>query len=175
MYEVQGARATYRFNGLSWSNTIGVLDVAPGGWVALCEQDRAELYEMPPAWRFPTSRLEGVLPLTAPPRVGEIAHLDPIHTSALKLQAGGKDGKLDLDAGRRYLVRAKVESADGSRWKMGAWWIEVPPGVRGAALVAAGKSLWFVIEDPVLEEQGDGSPARLVVRAAAILDDLLPH
>ncbi len=173
MYEVQGARAIYRFNGSSWSNTIGVLDAPPGRWVALCEQDRSELYEMPPAWRFPTSRLEGVLPLTAPPRVAEIAHLDPIHTSVLSLQTGGRKGTLRAD--RRHLVRAKVEAADGPRWKMGGWWLEVPPGVKGSRLVAAGRSLWFVVERPTLEEQGDGAPARLVVHAAAILDDLLPH
>ena len=175
MYEVQGARAIYRFDGSTWSNTIGILDVAPGGWIALCEEDRSELYEMPPAWRFPTSRVVGVLPLTAPPRVAEIAHLDPLHLSAIALKTSGSNGKLGFAADRRHLVRAKVEAADGPRWQMGGWWLEVPPGARGARLVDAGRWLWFVVEQPTFEDPGDGGKPRLVVRAAAVVDELLPH
>jgi hypothetical protein len=174
-YEVQGARGIYRFNGMQRSQSIGILDVPAGGWVALCESDRSTLYKMPPSWSFPMSALEGMLALTAPPRVGEIAHLAPIHTEDVALERAGISGKLSLDAARRYLVHATVKAADGARWKMRQWWIDVPAGIPGAALVAAGRSLWFVIERPVFEPQADGTRAHLVVRAAAILDELFPQ
>jgi len=49
----------------------------------------------------------------------------------------------------------------------------VPPGIRGADLVAPGKMVWVVDENLRFEDQPDGSK-RFVVTAAAVLDDMFP-
>ncbi|HEU0029756.1 MAG TPA: protein kinase [Kofleriaceae bacterium] len=174
LYEVKGQRGTYRFSGDTWWDTVGVLDVAPGGMVALCQDAILDMYKLPDPWKGPLGRMEAVLPISRAPRTNELAKLDPVHVSDIALRRDGDAGRLTLPEGRRLLVRAKVEAADGKRWDMSRWWLEVPSGVPGAKLVAPGKRLWFVLEDPKLEEQPDGSKARLVVRAAAVVDDLFP-
>ena len=84
-------------------------------------------------------------------------------------------GKLAMKPATRYLLEANVTVADGALWEMRKWWLEVPPAIPGAKLVAEGKRLWFVIEAPRFEEQADGSKPRLVAKAAMVLADIFPR
>jgi serine/threonine protein kinase len=175
LYEVKGARGTYQMAADHWSNTVGVPDLKVGQWVALCYDDITELYEVPANWRRQMVRLQGIVPLSRPPRVTELAKWNPLHISDLALRRDGGYGKTTLDTSRRFLLRAKVEGHEGgNRWDMSKWWLDVPAGIPGAGQVAVRKHLWFVVEDLKFEEQADGSQPRLVVRALAVVDDLFP-
>ena len=175
LYEVKGFRGTYRFTADHWENTVGVMDARVGQWVVLCVDQMSDLYDLPPGWQKPLATLSAMVPVSRPPRVDEIAKWNPLHISDLALRRDGGYGKTSLDTSRRYLLRAKLEAHEGGiRWDMSKWWLDVPANVPGANLVAAGKRLWFVVEDLKFEEQADGSAPRLVVRALAVVDDLFP-
>ncbi|MDQ3370464.1 MAG: hypothetical protein M3680_34015, partial [Myxococcota bacterium] len=178
LYEVRGQRATYRFNGASHAHTIGTLDVPVGQLVALCEDPQREpstLYELPAPWKGPLNLFVAALPISGPPLTASFAKLAPLHLPALTLRRDGGDGRISIASNRRYLVHAKVEGADGDRWDMGQWWLEVPRGTRGAGLVATGQLLWFVIEQPTLEATADPKHPKLVVRAVHVQDELFPR
>lgn len=170
LYEARGARGTYRFEGGQHSNTLGMLDVQPGQLVVLCEGTRepSELHKLPPAWGTSLNLMDAVLPVSEPPRLAQIAKLAPLHVDAARLRRDGSNGQITLATDRRYLVLATVRAADGARWDMDDWWLEVPAGVPGAQLVGAGARLWFVVEKPALEQHPNGKQPRLVLRAAHV-------
>lgn len=175
MYEVKGFRGTYRFTADHWENTVGVMDQKVGGWVVLCVDQMSDLYDTPPEWAKPLATLTAMVPVSRMPRTDEIAKWNPQHISELALRRDGGYGKTSLDTSRRFLFRSKLESHEGgTRWDMSGWWMDVPANIKGANLIAAGKRLWFVVEDLKFEEQADGSKPRLVVRAVAVVDDLFP-
>jgi hypothetical protein len=179
-YEVRGARDTYKFDGGSvGAGVFGKLDVPVGQLVALCidpmRPEKSDIMELPAPWNGGLDLMGSVLPLTAPPLVDSIKSLAPLHIDDLDLSVSGDKGKLKMKPASHYLVEAKVLAADGNRWDMGKWWIEVPKGVKGGDLVAEGKRLWFVIETPVFEPQSDGNKSKLVAKVAGVLEEVLPH
>ena len=112
--------------------------------------------------------------MSGPPRVAEIAKLDPIHIMEIQMVAEGLQGKFSrIDPARRYLIHGQVQKADGARWQMDRYYMEVPHGVHGANLIATGKSLWFVVANLRFEDDGSGKKT-LVVDAAYVLDELFP-
>jgi len=169
--EVAGQRDRYRFD--DEIGALGRLETHVGDMLALCEEDHgsdSNIYKLAAGG---LGRVLSVVPITKPPRIVELANLAPLHIDDVVLLRDGGDGKITLDPDRRYLVHAKVTAADGDRWAMDKWWLEVPSGIRGGNLVAAGKRLWIVVEQPKLEDQPAGKP-HLVLRAAAVIDDLFP-
>ena len=165
-----GQRGSIRFE--TTIGGLGRLDTRSGDMLAWCsEREPTDIYQLP---KGPITPMTAVVRIAAPPRIVELAALQPLHISETSLGATDRKGVLKLATDRRYLVRARVAAADGTRWKMDGWWLEVPARVRGEALVAAGKWLWIVVEQPVLEDQPEGKP-HLVLRAAAVLDDLFPQ
>jgi hypothetical protein len=119
----------------------------------------------------PTTKVISVVPVSAPPRIVELAKWKPLHVSWTALLTNPNTKKTRLDPDRRYLIHAKVESVEGDRYDMGRFSLDVPKTVRGANLVSPGKWLWFVIENPAFEE---GDTPRLVVHAAAVVEELFP-
>jgi len=174
LYEAQGARGTYRFDGGLTSNTLGMLDVQPGQLVVMCESARepSSLRKLPASWGTELHLMDAVLPVSEPPRLAQLAKLAPIHIDDTRLRRDGDAGQITLQTDRRYLVHATVVAADGGRWNMDDWSLEVPPGIPGAGLVEAGKRLWFVVEKPALEENPTGKKPRLVLRAAYVQADM---
>lgn len=175
LYEVVGQRATYHFDGDEWNESIGQFDARIGDLVALCQDDIDELFTLPGAWHGPLGKMMAMLPISAPPRMRELAKLDPLHISDVVLLRDGKRGKLELDPSRRYLVRSNVVAADGARWEMEGWWLEVPPRVAGAALVKESARPWIVVEQLHFEDDPEGGKPHLVGTAAAVLDSMFPE
>jgi len=175
MYEVKGARGTYRFDGAADLENLGLLDVPPGTIVALCVGDQGNnVYEVPASWRG-YATMTSYLPISRPPRITELEKLAPIHVSDGSLTNDATFERISLPAGRRGLVRLRLRDApdQGARWQIANWWLEVPAGIPGHALMQAKQTRWIVVEEPRLEPQPDGSK-RLVLRAAAVVDDMFP-
>ena len=165
-----GQRATVRF--ADEIGTLGRLETKPGAMLAWCaDREATDIFRLP---NGPITPMTSVVPIVAPPRIVELAKLQPLHIDDNTLSAAGSNGKLGrLAADRRYLVHTKIGTADGARWQMDRWWLEVPAGIRGASLVATGKNVWIVVEQPVFEDQPEGKP-HLVLRAAAVVDEIFP-
>jgi serine/threonine protein kinase len=168
--EVKGQRKTYRFD--NWFQTVFGevvhLAVQPGDMVAFCPDDYdGNIYHVAPG---PLDRVRDAVPISAPPRIVELAKYQPLHLRTTAFLAASRNGKMTFPTDRRLLIHASVGAADGNRFKMDNFWLEVPPGVQG---IEAGKRLWLVVEDPVLEDQPDNEK-RLVLRAVAAIDEMFP-
>ncbi len=179
LYEVRGQRDTYQFDGSSIAaGVFGILDVPIGTQVALCvdpmRPEKSTIYELPPPWNNGVDLMGSVLPITRPPLVDQMKTLAPLHVDDRDFEISGEKGELKMKPAGHYLVRATVKAADGDRWDMGKWWIEVPK-VKGAELVAAGKRLWLVIEKPRFEDGGEGNKPKLIAKVAMVFDEILPH
>ena len=165
---VQGQRRSYRFDADFLDTHV---DAKVGDWLAVCPEDESNLYQLSGG---ATWRTHSIITMSGPPRVAEIAKYDPIHVMELRLVAEGLQGKFNrIDPTRRYLIHGRVQKADGARWLMDRYHMEVPHGVHGANLIATGKSLWFVIGNPRFEDDGTGKQG-LVVDAVYVLDELFP-
>jgi len=166
MYEVAGHRGTYRFK-----------DEAPGGrlvaqvgdLLVLCVTDDQPIYTLPAAWSGMVR--VSAAPVSAPPRITEVASLAPLHVSDRAFVAAVPGHPPRLPAGRRYLVHAKVGAADGTRFAMGGWVLDVPEGVPG---IATGRAPWLVVEEPTWEDAPEGGKPHLVLRAVAAIDSMFP-
>jgi hypothetical protein len=166
---VQGQRDTYRIDAEFLDEQ---LSSSVGDWLALCVEDQNNnIYGLSGG---PTWRTHSVITISGPPRVGEIAKLDPIHIPEIKMVAEGLHGEFkDIDPARRYLIRGEVKAAAGGRWLMDRYTMQVPAGIPGGKLIAAGKRLWFVV-DHLRFEADDTGKNHLVVDAAYVIDDLFP-
>jgi hypothetical protein len=111
-----------------------------------------------------------VVPLSAPPRLAEIARFEPRHIPARRVRDHAERGELDTG---RFLVLARIGRADGAQFEVGDWWFEVAAGAPGAGAIATGKSVWLVIGDPT-HVPGDGGKPRVVVQVHAVLNELFP-
>ena len=179
MYEVRGKRGTYQFDGGGVAaGALGKLDVPVGQLVALCvdpnRPEKSTIYKLPAPWAGGQDLMQSVLPLAAPPRMGKLAALAPLHVDEFKLANSGAKSKLSLPPAAHYLVRAKAEARDGARWDMGKWWLDTA-GAKGADLLREGKLVWLVIAPPVFEPGPEGEKPRLVAQAAMVLDEIFPH
>jgi len=178
LYEVRGQRESYRFDDDIGVGTFGRLDVAVGQLVALCvdpfRPEKSDIYDLPANWQGGLDLITSAFPIAGPPIVDQLKSLAPLHVEAGKLEISGDKGKLQIKPAAHYLVRTKAQAADGARWDMKHWWLEVPK-VKGADLVAPGKYLWFVIEAPVFEPGAEGEKPKLVAKAAMIFDEIIPH
>ncbi len=175
MYEVKGQRKTYRFDGAQDLQFLGLLDVEPGTLVALCEGDRGNNnFEVPDAWKGYVL-MKSFIPISRPPRVADYAKLAPIHITDTRISKDATNERLSVPAGRRAIARIPLKSAtvSGTRWSVSNWFLDVPAGIPGHALMAAKKSRWIVLENPELVPQPDGSKLT-VWRAAAIIEDMFP-
>jgi hypothetical protein len=165
---VQGQRRAYRFDADFLDSHV---DATVGEWLAVCPEDESNLYQLSGG---ATWRTHSIITMSGPPRVAEIAKLDPIHIMEIRMVAEGLQGKFTrIDPARNYLIHGKVMKADGARWQMDRYYMEVPRGVHGANLIATGKSLWFVVKNLRFEDDGSGKKT-LVVDAAYVLDELFP-
>jgi hypothetical protein len=152
-----------------------VPDAKVGQWVVLCYDDITELYEVPPNWKRAMVRLQGIIPVSRPPRVNEIAKWNPLHISYLAFTRDAGYGRTSMDTSRKYLFQAKVDGhSGGNRYEITKWFMDVPPGIPGGSLVGVGKRLWFVVDQLRFEDPGDGNTPKLVVNAVAVIDDLFP-
>ncbi|MBA3452145.1 MAG: serine/threonine protein kinase [Deltaproteobacteria bacterium] len=175
MYEVKGARGTYRFDGAANLSTIGLLNVDPGTLVALCLADHGNtMFEVPAAWSGYVA-MTAYIPLSRPPRIADVAKLDPIHISGGFLSKDATNERISLPAGRRGIVRVALPAGpeSGTRWKIDNWWLDIPAGIPGHALLQAKKTRWIVVENPQLVPAAGGSK-QLVLRAAAVIEDMFP-
>jgi len=166
---LKGQRDTYRLDADFLDEHV---DANVGDWLAFCVEDQNNnIYQLSGG---PTWRTHAVITISGPPRVAELAKLDPIHIPEIKMVAEGLDGKFKtIDPARRYLIHGSVKKANGGRWEMDRYEMQVPAGIPGAKLMATGKRLWFVVDHLRFEDDGSGKP-HLVVDAAYILDDLFP-
>jgi serine/threonine-protein kinase len=165
---VRGTRRDYRFDADFLDEHV---DATVGEWLAVCPEDESNLYQLQGG---ATWRTHSIITMSGPPHVAEIAKFDPIHVMEIRMVAEGLQGKFkSIDPSRNYLIHGKVQKADGARWQMDRYYMEVPAGVHGASLIATGKSLWFVISHPRFEEDAAGKKT-LVVDAAYVLDELFP-
>jgi serine/threonine-protein kinase len=165
---VAGQRRSYRFDADFLDTHV---DAQVGDWLAVCPEDESNLYQLSGG---ATWRTHSIITMSGPPRVAEIAKLDPIHIPEIKMVAEGLRGQFDrIDPARRYLIHGRVMKADGGRWLMDRYYMEVPRSVHGAALVTTGKMLWIVVQNLRFEDDGSGKK-QLVVDAAYVLDELFP-
>lgn len=165
---VAGQRRSYRFDADFLDSHV---DAQVGDWLAVCPEDESNLYQLSGG---ATWRTHSIITMSGPPRVAEIAKLDPIHIPEIKMVAEGLRGQFDrIDPARRYLVHGQVKKADGGRWLMDRYYMEVPKSVHGAALVTTGKMLWIVVQNLRFEDDGSGKK-QLVVDAAYVMDELFP-
>ncbi|MBV8755976.1 MAG: protein kinase [Deltaproteobacteria bacterium] len=167
---LKGQRDTYRLDADFLDEHV---DTNVGDWLAFCVEDQNNnIYQLSGG---PTWRTHAVITISGPPRVGELAKLDPIHIPEIKMVAEGLQGKFSsIDPAKRYLIRGQVKKASGGRWEMDRYEMQVPAGIPGAKLMATGKRLWFVVDHLRFEDDPAGGKQHLVVDAAYILDDLFP-
>lgn len=164
---VQGQRRTYKVR--DDLGAVGIVPAKPGDLLALCTEDQIDIHQLASG---PLDAVRTIVTLSAPPRTSELAKWSPRYIRDIDLVIDATSPKPHLDPDRHYLVYAHVQSADGPLWKMDRYWLEVPPAIRGASLVAANKRLWLVVEHPRHSE--DTSGKRFVVTATAVLDELFP-
>ncbi len=166
---LKGQRDTYRLDADFLDEHV---DANVGDWLAFCVEDQNNnIYQLSGG---PTWRTHSVITISGPPRTSELAKLDPIHIPEIKMVAEGLQGKFSrIDPAKRYLIRGQVQKANGGRWQMDRYEMQVPAGIPGAKLMATGKRLWFVVDHLRFEDDGSGK-VHLVVDAAYILDDLFP-
>jgi hypothetical protein len=169
-FEIQGQRATYRT--VNDFGPLGTLErVRVGDLLALCSQGEDNLHHMASGPMIVTFL---IVPLSAPPRLHEIARFEPRHLGTEDVAGMAEHGKLQVG---RYLVYATIGDADGARFSVarGDWQIEIAPDAPGADRIASGKQMWLVIGDPAPVPQGESaSRARVVLRVYAALDELFP-
>ncbi|HEY5923406.1 MAG TPA: protein kinase [Kofleriaceae bacterium] len=164
---VQGQRDTYRFKD---DLLVGRLETQVGALLAICADDHSDFYQLSGG---PTHRTRAVITLSAPPRMAEAEKHKALHVPDIRIAAAAVNKNLDrFDTSRRYLINAKVESDDGTLWKMDRYWLDAT-GAKNANRLAPKKRYWMIVERPDFIETVPGDK-RLVVHAVAILDEIFP-
>ena len=163
---IAGARGTYRV-----MQEVGVLNyVVPaqvGDWIALCgDREESNIYRFPGG---PTLPVTSVVPLSAPPRITELAKYKPLHTYELQITAAGANQHTGLKLDRNYVIRAKVlDLGNGKRMKMDRYWMDVPAALKDKFEV--GKQVWVVVDNLHYEDADDTGKKPFVVRAVTVLN-----
>jgi hypothetical protein len=165
--EIAGQRATYRT--VNDFGPFGALDVKKGDLLALCPQVEDTIHQLPGG---PLIATHIILPLSRPPRLGELERFAAEHMLAGRFVRDAVSGKLGTG---NFLVHSKIGPADGDRFSVDddTWRITVAPDALGANRIASGKQMWLVVGDLTLES-GSAGTARPVLTVHAALDDLFP-
>jgi hypothetical protein len=160
MYEIQGARRRYRFDGDAFAARLGTLDASVGDLIVVCpfalpataEVDHREL---PPGWRSPSPPIYAFAPTHSAPAIAtSLASFSPLHIPAAALRT-----PTTLPAHRNLLVFAtplkhlNSNSNSNSNWDMGGWLLD-PSDLPSdsAALLSADHPVWLVVDRPVLRD-----------------------
>jgi hypothetical protein len=167
MYEVRGARRAYRIDGDHPGAHDPKLEAAVGDWVLVCENveppDRDPFGRdsigprLPASWQ-PRERTGAWHRIARPPRIAQKRKWNPIHTTKNKFFWAIRDVKWPFPDGAYVVTRAEVlADLGGGRFEIDAqqrsdektsWVLEVPPEVRGRALLGAGRVAWVVAGHP---------------------------
>ena len=129
LYELKGARMTYRFEG--WIGSIGALHAEVGDLVVLCPDGRgSSMFTMPQGWDK-VGIAQGFIRLSAPPAIAAFASLAPKHIKSSKPLLEARD-HTDPTPGH-FLIRSKAVRNTGTRWEMeDGWFLDVPAKTPGA-------------------------------------------
>jgi hypothetical protein len=163
MYEVRGARRVYKIDGDHPGAHDPKLEAAVGDWVLVCENVEPASRDpfdsdtigprLPASWQ-PRERTGAWHRIARPPRIAQKRKWNPIHTTANKFFWAIRDAQWPFPDGAYVATRADVVAdLGGGRFEIDAqqrgdekttWVLEVPPSVRGRALLAPGKVAWVV-------------------------------
>jgi len=170
---IQGARGVYRV-----MSEVAVLNyVVPanvGDYMALCaDREESDLYRFPGG---PTLPVSSVVPLSAPPRITEVAKYKPLHIRELAITAAGANQHHNLKENRAYIINAKIlDMSDPKRYKMDRYVMEIPANFPGKSSLEVGKRTWIVVDQLHYEDATDDQNKKpFVVRAVAVLGEMFP-
>jgi predicted Ser/Thr protein kinase len=173
MFEVVGARATYRFDGDAVQR-LGSFDAAIGDVAVVCPAPLPAVAtvnsrRMPPHWSAPSPPIYSYARAAVVPRVAsDLATLRPLHVAEREL-TGLAPLPADLER-RNLLVWARPGTHTGDRWTQRGWELDATD-MRGREHLATGAGVWLVVADPRLE--GSAATQRRVVRGVLALPSLL--
>jgi hypothetical protein len=173
MFEVVGARATYRFDGDAVQR-LGSFDAAIGDVAVVCPAPLPAVAtvnsrRMPPHWSAPSPPIYSYARAAVVPRVAsDLATLRPLHVAERDL-TGLAPLPADLER-RNLLVWARPGTHTGDRWIQRGWELDAT-AMRGREHLATGAGVWLVVADPRLE--GSAATQRRVVRGVLALPSLL--
>ncbi len=143
MYELEGARGTYRFEGrlAPWPRDA-YFDLAVGQLALRCPdtmrgEEEIDIYKMPPAWS-PLRHAGTVTPIAHAPRFAGQA--------PLALQPGQMTNK-GLPTDRAILVVTTPRAQVDGRWDMGGWMLD-PATMQHADRLAVGRTIWLIVDQP---------------------------
>jgi hypothetical protein len=165
--EIAGQRATYRT--VNDFGFLGSLDVEKGDLIALCSEGEDTVHHLPGG---PLMFTHLIVPLSAPPRLAEIAPFAPRHMMAGQIPDAVGSGKL---GDGRYLVYTEIGRADGEQFfvEREQWKIAMPPDAPWARRIAPGKRMWLVV-GALAPDAGAADKPRPVLQVFAALDELFP-
>ena len=166
---LRGQRKTYRFTS-DFLDTVVTTNV--GAHLAICPEDQNDLYRLSGG---PTDLTRAVITMSGPPKTTVAAKLGAKHVYDLALAATSGRKRFDdrITADGTYLVHAKIHGIDGPRYRMDRYWMQVPKGLKNEDKLETNKLYWLVVEKGAFVEiEGN---EQLVVKAAAILDDIFPQ
>jgi eukaryotic-like serine/threonine-protein kinase len=170
---IQGARGVYRV-----MSEVAVLNyVVPanvGDWMAVCaDREESDLYRFPGG---PTLPVTSIVPLTAPPRITEVAKYKPLHIHELAITAAGANQHHNLKENRAYVINAKIlDMSDPKRYKMDRYFMDIPASFPGKSSLEVGKRTWIVVDQLHYEDEKDDQNKKpFVVRAVAVLGEMFP-
>jgi len=166
---LRGQRKTYRFTA-DFLDSVVTTNV--GAHLAICPEDQSDLYQLSGG---PTDLTRAVITMSGPPNTKIAAKLGAKHVNDLALAATSLRKRFDdrITEDGRYLIHAKVHGIDGARYKMDRYWMTVPKGMKNEDKLDTNKMVWLVVEN--LEFVEIDGEERLLVKAAAILDDIFPQ
>jgi serine/threonine-protein kinase len=166
---LRGQRKTYRFTADFLDSYV---DTKVGAHIAICPEDQSDLYRLAGG---PTDLTRAVITMSGPPKTLVAAKLGAKHTSDISLAATSLRKRFDdrITADGTYLVHAKIHGVDGPRYRMDRYWMQVPKGMKNEDKLETNKLYWFVVEKGTFVEI-EGKE-QLLVKAAAILDDIFPN
>ncbi|MEO8840528.1 MAG: protein kinase [Kofleriaceae bacterium] len=170
---IQGARGVYRV-----MSEVAVLNyVVPanvGDYMAVCaDREESDLYRFPGG---PTLPVTSIVPLSAPPRITEVAKYKPLHIRELAITAAGANQHHNLKENRAYVINAKIlDMSDPKRYKMDRYVMDIPANFPGKSSLEVGKRTWIVVDQLHYEDAtGDQNKKPFVVRAVAVLGEMFP-
>jgi predicted Ser/Thr protein kinase len=171
MFEVDGARGRYRFDGTS-APRLGALDAAVGDLVVICPFAMPAAAEvdhrtLPPGWRAPSVPVYAFAPTSTAPQIATaLASIAPLHVPDSALRGLADDAHVPRD--RPLLVWARPRKALGARWDMGGWTLDATD-LSGADLLAPNQPIWLVVDHPMIE----GTDRRPVLHGIVALRRML--
>jgi predicted Ser/Thr protein kinase len=166
LYEMKGARRTYRFDG--WISHIGALHADVGDLVVICPAGRQDSAWPSPAGWDNTLAPEAFMKVSALPAITKFSKLAPKHVRSGTPSREIQFHKVENPASGHYLLRSKPLHATGTRWEMeGGWFLDVAAAI-GAKDIAPTR-MWFIVTDGHFD--GD----KLIYRADAVIAQMFPQ